>query len=395
MVTLDQYNFAGKRAVVRVDFNVPLDKSTFAVTDDIRIRSAVPTIKKILQDGGSVVLMSHLGRPKGGPEDKYSLRHIISTVESCLGQPVEFANDCIGAEAETKASMLEAGQVLLLENLRFYPEEEKGDKDFAAKLSKLGNVYVNDAFGTAHRAHASTSVMAANFHDRVCGYLMQAELDNAAKVLEDVHHPYTAIMGGAKISDKILIIERLLDKVDNLIIGGGMAYTFFKAQGGQIGNSLVENEKLDLALSLIEKAKQKGVNLLLPVDSKIADAFSNSANTEFALNSEIKDGYMGLDIGPKAIEAFVKVVKESKTILWNGPMGVFEMSNFAAGTESVAHAVVEATTHGAFSLIGGGDSAAAVNMLGLADQVSYVSTGGGALLEYMEGKELPGVVALQ
>jgi len=395
MVTLNQFNFSGKRAVVRVDFNVPLDKKTFAVTDDIRIRSAIPTIKKILNDGGSVVLMSHLGRPKTGPEDKYSLRHIISTVEACLGQPVEFSNDCIGAEAETKANMLEAGQVLLLENLRFYPEEEKGDKAFADKLSKLGNVYVNDAFGTAHRAHASTAVMAANFHDRICGYLMQAELDNAAKVLDDVQHPYTAIMGGAKISDKILIIERLLDKVDNIIIGGGMAYTFFKAQGGKIGNSLVEADKLDLALTLIEKAKTKSVNLYLPVDSKIADAFSNEANTEFADNTEIKDGYMGLDIGPKAIEAFTSVVKDSKTILWNGPMGVFEMSNFAAGTEAVAHAVVAATKHGAFSLIGGGDSAAAINMLGLSEEVSYVSTGGGALLEYMEGKELPGVVALQ
>jgi phosphoglycerate kinase len=396
MITLDQFNFSGKRAVVRVDFNVPLHKTTFEVTDDIRIRSAVPTIKKILADGGSVVLMSHLGRPKEGPEDKYSLRHIVSTVEKNLGISIQFASDCIGEEAETLANNLKAGEVLLLENLRFYKEEEKGNLEFAQKLSKLGNVYVNDAFGTAHRAHASTAVMAQFFTDKVCGYLMQAELDNAKKVLDEVQHPYTAIMGGAKISDKILIIERLLDKVDNLIIGGGMAYTFFKAMGGEIGKSLVEADRLELAKELIEKAKAKGVNLLLPSDSKIADAFSNDANAEFAQNDAIKADYMGLDIGPDAIKVFSETVASSKTILWNGPMGVFEMPNFAAGTQAIANAVVKATEeNGAFSLIGGGDSAAAISQMGMADRVSYVSTGGGALLEYMEGKELPGVVALQ
>ena len=396
MITLDQFNFSGKRAVVRVDFNVPLHKTTFEVTDDIRIRSAVPTIKKILADGGSVVLMSHLGRPKEGPEDKYSLRHIVSTVEKNLGTIIQFASDCIGEEAETLANNLKAGEVLLLENLRFYKEEEKGDIEFAQKLAKLGNVYVNDAFGTAHRAHASTAVMAQFFTDKVCGYLMQAELDNAKKVLDEVQHPYTAIMGGAKISDKILIIERLLDKVDNLIIGGGRAYTFFKAMGGEIGKSLVEADRLELAKELIEKAKEKGVNLLLPSDSKIADAFSNDANAEYAQNDAIKADYMGLDIGPDAIKVFSETVASSKTILWNGPMGVFEMPNFAAGTQAIANAVVKATEeNGAFSLIGGGDSAAAISQMGMADRVSYVSTGGGALLEYMEGKELPGVVALQ
>jgi len=396
MTTLDQFNFSGKRALVRVDFNVPLHKTTFEVTDDIRIRSAVATIKKILSDGGSVILMSHLGRPKDGPEDKYSLRHIVSTVEKNLGTTIQFADDCIGAEAVEKAAALQPGEVLLLENLRFYKEEEKGDEGFAKKLAALGNVYVNDAFGTAHRAHASTAVMAQYFTDRVCGYLMQAELDNAKKVLDEVQKPYTAIMGGAKISDKILIIERLLDKVDNLIIGGGMAYTFFKAMGGEIGKSLVENDRLELAKELVEKAKAKGVNLLLPSDSKVADAFSNEANTAIESNDNINPDYMGLDIGPDAIAAFTAAIANSKTILWNGPMGVFEMSNFAAGTEAIAIAVVKATEeNGAFSLIGGGDSAAAISQMGMADRVSYVSTGGGALLEYMEGKELPGVVALQ
>jgi len=396
MTTLDQFNFSGKRALVRVDFNVPLHKTTFEVTDDIRIRSAVATIKKILTDGGSVILMSHLGRPKDGPEDKYSLRHIVSTVEKNLGTTIQFADDCIGAEAVEKAAALQPGEVLLLENLRFYKEEEKGDEGFAKKLAALGNVYVNDAFGTAHRAHASTAVMAQYFTDRVCGYLMQAELDNAKKVLDEVQKPYTAIMGGAKISDKILIIERLLDKVDNLIIGGGMAYTFFKAMGGEIGKSLVENDRLELAKELVEKAKAKGVNLLLPSDSKVADTFSNEANTAIESNDNINPDYMGLDIGPDAIAAFTAAIANSKTILWNGPMGVFEMSNFAAGTEAIAIAVVKATEeNGAFSLIGGGDSAAAISQMGMADRVSYVSTGGGALLEYMEGKELPGVVALQ
>lgn len=394
MKTINDYNFAGKKALIRVDFNVPLN-AQFEVTDDTRIRATVPTITKILNDGGSVILMSHLGRPKAGPEEKYSLKHLVKPLEATFGRPVKFADDCIGEQATTLAASLKAGEILLLENLRFYKEEEKGDAAFAQKLAALGEVYVNDAFGTAHRAHASTAIIAQFVSEKICGLVMQAELDNAQKVLENAAKPYTAIMGGAKISDKILIIERLLDRVDNLIIGGGMAYTFFKAQGGNIGNSLVEADKLDLANELIIKAKEKGVNLLLPVDSLVADAFKNDANTQLADNSAIPDGYMGLDIGPKAIEAFVAVIKDSKTVLWNGPMGVFEMPNFAKGTESVARAVVEATKKGGFSLIGGGDSAAAVNSLGFGDDVSYVSTGGGALLEYMEGKVLPGVAALQ
>ena len=394
MQTLDQYNFAGKRAVVRVDFNVPLDKS-FAITDDTRIRSATPTIKKILADGGSVVLLSHLGRPKGGPEDKYSLRHIVARLSQEYGQEVQFADDVLKAQEQAKA--LQPGQILRVENVRFYGEEEKGDAAFAEKLAPLGDVYVNDAFGAAHRKHASTAVMASHFapQDRVAGYLLQSELDNAKKVLEHAERPFTAIMGGAKISDKIMLIEKLLDKVDNLLIGGGMAYTFAKAQGGHIGSSLLEADKMDLALSLIEKAKAKGVNLVLPTDSLIADKFANDAQTEVASNSEIPDGWMGLDLGPESSKAFAEVVRQSKTILWNGPMGVFEMSNFAKGTEAVAQAIADATEAGAFSLIGGGDSAAAVNQMGFSDKVSYISTGGGALLEYMEGKELPGVAALE
>ncbi|GAB2778856.1 phosphoglycerate kinase [Hymenobacter luteus] len=393
MKTLDQYNFAGKRAVVRVDFNVPLDKS-FAITDDTRIRAATPSIKKILQDGGSVVLLSHLGRPKGGPEEKYSLKHIVARLGQEYGQEVQFADDAL--QAEEKANALQPGQILLVENVRFYGEEEKGNPEFAAKLAKLGQVYVNDAFGAAHRKHASTAVMAESFapEDRVGGYLLQGELDNAKKVLEQAEHPFTAIMGGAKISDKILIIEKLLDKVDNLLIGGGMAYTFAKAQGGQIGNSLLEADKMDLALELIEKAKAKGVNLVLPTDSVVADKFANDAETKVAPNNQIPDGWLGLDLGPESIKAFSDIVRRSKTILWNGPMGVFEMSSFAKGTETVAQAIADATQQGAFSLIGGGDSAAAVNQLGFSEQVSYISTGGGALLEYMEGKELPGVTAL-
>ena len=393
MKTLDQYNFAGKRAVVRVDFNVPLDKN-FAITDDTRIRAATPTIKKILQDGGSVVLLSHLGRPKGGPEEKFSLKHIVARLSQEYGQEVQFADDAL--QAEEKAQALQPGQILLVENVRFYAEEEKGNAEFAAKLAKLGDVYVNDAFGAAHRKHASTAVIADSFaaEDRVGGYLLQGELDNAKKVLEEAERPFTAIMGGAKISDKILIIEKLLDKVDNLLIGGGMAYTFAKAQGGEIGNSLLEADKMDLALELIEKAKAKGVNLVLPTDSLIADKFANDAATKVAPNNQIPDGWMGLDLGPESIKAFSEVVRNSKTILWNGPMGVFEMSNFAKGTETVAQAIADATQQGAFSLIGGGDSAAAVNQLGFSEQVSYISTGGGALLEYMEGKELPGVAAL-
>jgi phosphoglycerate kinase len=394
MKTVDQINFLGKKALVRVDFNVPLDKD-YNITDDNRMTAALPTINKILKDGGEVILMSHLGRPKGGPEEKYSLKHLIPHLSDLLGQKVEFADDCIGKEAVDKAKALAKGQVLLLENLRFYKEEEKGDIDFAKKLAALGDVYVNDAFGTAHRAHASTSVIAQFFPDAKCfGYLMAGELANAEKVLNNAEKPFTAIMGGAKVSDKIELIERLLDKVDNLIIGGGMAYTFAKAQGGKIGKSLVEEDKLDLANSLIAKAKAKGVNLLLPTDSIVADNFSNDANTDTAQNDSIKDGWMGLDIGPASIKAFSKVVESSKTILWNGPMGVFEMEKFEQGTKAIAEAVVKATENGAFSLIGGGDSAAAVAKFNFTNDVSYVSTGGGALLEYMEGKELPGVKAI-
>ncbi|GAB2496634.1 phosphoglycerate kinase [Algoriphagus taiwanensis] len=390
---VDSLSFAGKKALVRVDFNVPLDEN-FAVTDDTRIQAAIPTIKKILKDGGSAILMSHLGRPKGGPEDKYSLKHIVSAVEAALGQKIKFAGDCIGSDAAKLAAGLGSGEVLLLENLRFYKEEEKGDKDFAGKLAKLGDVYVNDAFGTAHRAHASTAVIAEFFKDKVAGYLMESELTNADKVLDKAERPYTAVMGGAKIADKILIIERLLDKVDNLIIGGGMSYTFAKAQGGKIGTSLLEEDKLDYVLELMQKAKAKGVNLILPVDTVIADAFANDAHQDLVSSGEIPDGWMGLDIGPKTRELFGKTIWDSKTILWNGPMGVFEMESFNKGTIAIAEYVAQATQKGAFSLIGGGDSAAAVNKFGFTDHVSYVSTGGGALLEHMEGKVLPGVAAL-
>lgn len=395
MKTINDINFKGKRALIRVDFNVPLDKKTLAVTDDNRIRATIPTLKKILSDGGSAVLMSHLGRPKEGPEDKYSLKHTIQKTEELLGQSVKFAGDCIGEEAYKLSAALKPGEVLILENLRFYKEEEKGDVAFAEKLSKHGDIYVNDAFGTAHRAHASTTIVAQFFKEKAAGFVMAAELDNAKKVMEKAAKPFTAIMGGAKISDKILIIENLLDKVNNLIIGGGMAYTFFKAMGGSIGNSLVEADKLDLAKELIQKAKAKGVDLLLPIDSITADKFAADANTGLANNTAIPDGMMGLDIGPQAIEVFSKVVENSKTILWNGPMGVFEMPKFEKGTKSIAEAVVKATKNGAFSLIGGGDSAAAVAQFGFNDEVSYVSTGGGALLEYFEGKVLPGVKALE
>jgi phosphoglycerate kinase len=393
MKTINDINFKGKRALIRVDFNVPLDKS-FSVTDDNRIRATIPTLKKILADGGSCVLMSHLGRPKEGPEEKYSLKHTVKTTEKLLGKPVQFANDCISDEAYTKSKNLKPGEILLLENLRFYKQEEKGDVAFAEKLSKHGDVYVNDAFGTAHRAHASTTIVAQFFKEKCAGLVMAAELDNARRVLENAEKPFTAIMGGAKISDKILIIERLLDQVDNLIIGGGMAYTFFKAMGGQVGKSLVEEDKLALAKELIQKAKTKGVDLHLPIDSVIADKFDANANSDFANNTSIRDGWMGLDIGPQATQVFSRVVENSKTILWNGPMGVFEMEKFATGTKKIAEAVVKATDKGAFSLIGGGDSAAAVAQLGFSEKVSYVSTGGGALLEYFEGKVLPGVKAL-
>jgi len=395
MKTVDQCDFKDKKALVRVDFNVPLDKD-FNITDDKRMRAALPTITKILNDGGSVILMSHLGRPKGGPEDKYSLKHILGDLSRMLDLEVKFADDCIGAEAVEKAKNLEPGQVLLLENLRFYKEEEKGDKDFAEKLSKLGDVYVNDAFGTAHRAHASTSIIAQFFPtEKYFGYLMAEELKNAEKINHHAEKPFTAIMGGAKVSDKILLIESLLDKVDNLIIGGGMAYTFAKAQGGEIGTSLLEADRMELCLQLLEKAKAKGVNILLPVDTVIADKFDNDAQKKNVDSGQIPADWMGLDIGPKSIDLFADVIKKSKTLLWNGPMGVFEMANFEQGTRAIAEAVVAATKeNGAFSLIGGGDSAAAIAKFGLEDEVSYVSTGGGALLEYMEGKELPGVKAI-
>ncbi|MFT4737370.1 MAG: phosphoglycerate kinase [Paraglaciecola sp.] len=394
MKTIEDFNFRNRRALIRVDFNVPLN-AAFQVTDETRINAAIPTIQKITQEGGSVVLMSHLGRPKTGPENRFSLRHILPNLSSKFGVDVRFADDCIGEEALELSNTIGSGEVLLLENVRFYKEETEGDEAFAAKLAKLGDIYVNDAFGTAHRAHASTTIVAKSFSDKCSGYVMRAELENAKKVLDKAEKPFTAIMGGAKISDKIQIIEQLLDKVDNLLIGGGMSYTFFKAMGGKIGNSLVEDDKVELAKSLIKKAKEKGVNLQLPKDSIIADDFSNEANQKISDNYSIEDGWMGLDLGPESIAVFSEIVASSKTILWNGPMGVFEMMNFSKGTNAIAQAVVKATENGGFSLIGGGDSAAAVNNLGYGDQVSYVSTGGGALLEYMEGKTLPGVAALE
>lgn len=394
MKTIDDLSFSGKKALVRVDFNVPLDNN-FNITDDNRIQGATPTIKKILNDGGAVILMSHLGRPKEGPTDKYSLQHIVSHLSKVLGVDVQFASDCIGTEAIDKATNLKAGEVLLLENLRFHKEEEKGDVAFAEKLSKLGDVYVNDAFGTAHRAHASTAVIAQFFPTaKYFGYLMAGELKNAEKVLNHPERPFTAIMGGAKVSDKIQLIEALLDKVDNLIIGGGMAYTFVKARGGEIGKSLVELDKLELANELVKKAEEKGVNLVLPTDAQIADGFSNDANTYDGPNDQIPADREGLDIGAESSRHFAEVISASNTLLWNGPMGVFEFDTFAKGTKAVADAVVAATERGAFSLIGGGDSAAAVAKFGMTEHVSYVSTGGGALLEYMEGKELPGVAAI-
>ncbi|MDQ1088672.1 phosphoglycerate kinase [Siphonobacter sp. SORGH_AS_1065] len=395
MKTLNQYNFAGKKALVRVDFNVPLN-DRYEITDDTRIKATIPTIQKILNDGGSVILMSHLGRPKDGPTEKYSLKHLVNALSVIFNRPVKFADDAIGQQAIDLAASLQPGEILLLENLRFYKEEEKGDVTFAEKLSKLGDVWVNDAFGTAHRAHASTAVIGQFFTDKVSGYVMQAELDNAQRILDNVERPYTAIMGGAKISDKILVIEKLLDKVDNLILGGGMTYTFTKALGGQIGNSIHEDDKMELALELIEKAKEKGVNLVMPLDTVMADKFSNDASKTTVPSGQIPEGWEGLDIGHQSIAVFTEIVEQSKTILWNGPMGVFEFSNFAVGTNAIAEAVVKATEeNGAFSLIGGGDSAAAVNNAGYGDRVSYVSTGGGALLEYMEGKTLPGVAALE
>jgi phosphoglycerate kinase len=397
MPNFSDVSFVNQKVLVRVDFNVPLNDQ-FQITDDTRMRAALPTIQKILKDGGSVILMSHLGRPKEGPTDKYSLRHLMPHLQSLLpGVSVSFANDCIGEEAIQKAGALQSGQVLLLENLRFYKEEEKGDKAFAEKLSKLGTMYVNDAFGTAHRAHASTAVMADCFDasHKTFGLLMEGEVSSAERVLHQSEKPFTAIIGGAKVSDKILIIENLLDRATDIIIGGGMAYTFWKAQGKTIGNSLCEDDRLQLANEILLKAKAKGVHIHLPMDSTIADKFSADAQTTNCESYGIPSGWMGLDIGQKAIADFREVILKSKTILWNGPMGVFEMEKFQNGTRSIALAVAEATQNGAFSLVGGGDSVAAVNMFHLADKVSYVSTGGGAMLEYFEGKVLPGIAAIK
>lgn len=392
MKTLNDFNFENKKALIRVDFNVPLD-GDFKVTDATRIEAAKPTIVKILEDGGSAILMSHLGRPKGKQEE-FSLKHIVEKVQEILGVQVKMAPDCIGADVETLAAELEPGEILLLENLRYYKEETAGDKDFAEKLSKLGDIYINDAFGTAHRAHASTAIIAQFFEEKGAGFVIEAEIVNAKKVLETGVSPVTAIMGGSKISDKILIVEKLLGIADNIIIGGGMSYTFVKALGGDIGMSLCEDDKLDLALELLEKAKENNVKMILPLDTVIADDFSNDANIKTVKRGMIPEKWEGLDIGPATREQFSEIIENSKTVIWNGPMGVAEMENFAHGTIAIAHAVKNATAKGAFSLIGGGDSAAAINNLGFGNDVSYVSTGGGALLEYMEGKVLPGIAAI-
>lgn len=401
MTKFSDYNFAGQKALIRVDFNVPIKNGK--ITDDTRITSALPTIKKVLQDGGSVILMSHLGRPHKDMEkkpektlDDFSLKPVATHLSTLLGLEVKFATDSIGADAQSKAAALKPGEVLLLENLRYYKEEEKGDADFAKKLAGLGDVYVNDAFGTAHRAHASTAIIAQNFDTdkKMFGLLMEGEIIAANNVLKNTKKPFTAIIGGAKVSDKILIIEQLLDSATDIIIGGGMAYTFFKAQGCSIGNSLCEDDRLDMALELLEKAKTKNVCIHLPADSIIADKFAADATISSSLNDNIPEGWMGLDIGQRASEMFTKVILNSKTILWNGPMGVFEMEPFQHGTKCIADAVAEATEAGAYSLVGGGDSVAAVNKFGYADKVSYVSTGGGALLEFFEGKELPGIAAI-
>lgn len=394
MKNIENFSFKNRKALVRVDFNVPLNKN-FEITDDSRIRAALPTIKKILSDGGSAILMSHLGRPKAGPEEKYSLKHLVGHLSELVHAKVYFSSDCIGDEAITAASALKPGEILLLENLRFHKEEEKGDEEFSRKLSVLGDVYVNDAFGTAHRAHASTTIIAKFFpEDKLFGFLMNAEVSSLQKVLDYAEKPFTAIIGGAKVSDKISIITRLLEKADNLIIGGGMSYTFMRAMGGTTGKSLVEEDKLEVAKSILNEAKQRGVKIVLPKDSVIADAFSNDANTKICGSDTIPNDWMGLDIGDQARKEFAAVIHSSKTILWNGPMGVFEMEKFENGTKSVAMAVAEATSKGAYSLVGGGDSVAAINKYHLSEKVSYVSTGGGAMLEFLEGKELPGVKAI-
>ncbi len=394
MISIKDFNFSGKKAIVRVDFNVPLDKNQ-KITDDTRIRAALPTIKKIVEDGGSAVLMSHLGRPKGS-EDKFSLRHIVGHLTELLGREVKFADDCIGNQTLNAKNNLQSGDVLLLENLRFYKEEKKGNADFAKKLAEGIDVYVNDAFGTAHRAHASTAVIAQFFESaKMFGFLIKRELTSIDKISVNPRRPFTAIMGGAKVSDKIQIINNLLDKVDNLIIGGGMIYTFVKAQGGNVGNSICEDDKTELALEVLKKAKTKGVKVWLPVDNVVANEFSNDAKTQLTSIDAVPEGWMGLDIGTKTIDIFKSVIMKSSAILWNGPMGVFEMSNFQEGTKKIAVAIAESTERGAFSLIGGGDSVAAINKFELTNSVSYISTGGGALLEYIEGKELPGVTAIR
>ena len=394
MKTIDKINFQGKKALIRVDFNVPLNED-LKITDDTRICAALPTINKILNEGGSVILMSHLGRPKNGYEEQFSLKHIIDHLSEKLNTKVKFAPNCIGDEVTKMANKLKDGELLLLENLRFHPEEKAGDKDFAEKLSKLSDIYVNDAFGTAHRAHASTSIIAQFFGNNKCfGYIMANEITNLEKVVNEGERPITAIMGGAKVSSKITIINKLMDKVDKIIVGGGMSYTFAKALGGNVGDSLVEDDKIELALSLISQAKEKGVELLIPTDSLNADVFSNDANTNVSDINKVEDGWMGLDISEKTKAIYRQAILSSKTILWNGPMGVFEMEKFAGGTKFIANAIADATSQGSFSLVGGGDSVAAVKKFNMQDKVSYVSTGGGAMLEYLEGKELPGIKAI-
>lgn len=394
MKTVNDFNFEGKKALIRVDFNVPLD-ADFNVTDTTRIKAAKPTILKILEDGGSCVLMSHLGRPKN-KEEKFSLKHIVKPLSEILGVQTQFVDDCIGEKAQQAVQNCKSGEIILLENLRYYSEETEGDRDFAQQLSLLGDVYVNDAFGTAHRAHASTAIIADFFpENKFSGLLLASEVKNVKKVLESNEKPVTAIIGGAKVSSKITIIESILDKIDNLIVGGGMAFTFVKAQGGNVGSSLVEDDKLNLALEILEKAKSKDVAVHLPVDAIIADSFSEDANTKIAEVDNIPENWMGLDVGPKTNDVFAEVLLQSKTILWNGPVGVFEMEKFADGTNILGQNVAKATQSGAFSLVGGGDSVAAVKKFNLTDKVSYVSTGGGAMLEMLEGKELPGIKALQ
>jgi len=393
MKTLNDFNFNNKKAIIRVDFNVPLDEN-FQVTDASRIEAAKPTIDKILKDGGSVILMSHLGRPKG-VEEKYSLQHILSKTEEVLGQKVKFAADCIGEVAETAAKNLQPGEILLLENLRFHPEEEKGAVDFAKKLAALGDIYVNDAFGTAHRAHASTTIIAQFFPEAKCfGYLLAREIESIEKVLKNSEKPVVAILGGSKVSSKITVIENILDKVNHMIIGGGMTFTFIKALGGKIGNSICEDDKLELAIEILKQAKEKGVQIHLPVDVVAADSFSNDAKTQIVDVNQIPEGWQGLDAGPKSLEIIKRIILDSKTILWNGPLGVFEMENFANGTISLGEFIAESTKNGAFSLVGGGDSVAAVKQFGFEDQMSYVSTGGGAMLEMLEGRTLPGIAAI-